>query len=255
MKPFVFSSILNVLLGAALAFALLHRDRPVPDGDQPLASQPAGSHSGEPDQRATRAAALHWSDLESDDYPTYIRNLRSIGCPEQTVRDIITADIKALYDTKLQALRKQGLTASQLAVAEETLKSEQAALVESLFAPPRVAGSSAVSAGAGSDAAGTPDVPATLTTPAAVPLVLLDPDPSLQLDQNQTKIWQRLQDKFVAAVGGEWQNPNDPGYRERWEKAQKEMDDALQAYLGDDVFNEMMRKRQHSKPGATVSTQ
>jgi hypothetical protein len=38
-----------------------------------------------------------WSEIESDDYPTYIANLRDIACPEQTIRDIIIADINALY--------------------------------------------------------------------------------------------------------------------------------------------------------------
>src|SRR5262249_55086014 len=38
-----------------------------------------------------------WQEVESPDYPTYIANLRDIGCPEQTIRDIIIADVNALY--------------------------------------------------------------------------------------------------------------------------------------------------------------
>jgi hypothetical protein len=38
-----------------------------------------------------------WSELESDDYTTFIANLRAINCPEQTIRDIIIADVNALY--------------------------------------------------------------------------------------------------------------------------------------------------------------
>lgn len=41
-----------------------------------------------------------WSELESPDYATYIANLRSIACPEQTIRDIIIADVNALYARK-----------------------------------------------------------------------------------------------------------------------------------------------------------
>ena len=44
-----------------------------------------------------RRQFLSWSHVESADYPTYIANLRSIGCPEQTIRDIIIADVNALY--------------------------------------------------------------------------------------------------------------------------------------------------------------
>src|SRR5258706_11896034 len=38
-----------------------------------------------------------WREVESADYPEYVANLRDIGCPEQTVRDIIIADVNALY--------------------------------------------------------------------------------------------------------------------------------------------------------------
>jgi hypothetical protein len=34
-----------------------------------------------------------WSQIESEDYPTYIANLRAIGCPEPTIRDIIVAEV------------------------------------------------------------------------------------------------------------------------------------------------------------------
>ena len=38
-----------------------------------------------------------WSEVESDDYATYIANFRDIGCPAQTIRDIIIADVNALF--------------------------------------------------------------------------------------------------------------------------------------------------------------
>lgn len=38
-----------------------------------------------------------WHEVESSDYETYIRNLRTIGCPEQTIRDLIVADVDQLY--------------------------------------------------------------------------------------------------------------------------------------------------------------
>ncbi len=44
-----------------------------------------------------RRQFFSWSEVESDDYPTYIKNLREIGCPEQTIRDIIIADVNALF--------------------------------------------------------------------------------------------------------------------------------------------------------------
>ena len=47
-----------------------------------------------------RRQFFSWREVESPDYPTYITNLRQIGCPEQTIRDIIIADINALYAMK-----------------------------------------------------------------------------------------------------------------------------------------------------------
>jgi LysM repeat protein len=47
-----------------------------------------------------RRQFFSWRELESRDYPIYIANLRDIGCPEQTIRDIIIADINALYTQK-----------------------------------------------------------------------------------------------------------------------------------------------------------
>lgn len=41
--------------------------------------------------------AFHWSQLESADYREYIERLRSVGCPEATIKDIIITDIMRLY--------------------------------------------------------------------------------------------------------------------------------------------------------------
>src|SRR5262245_47286113 len=43
---------------------------------------------------------FHWSQVESADYRQYIENLRGVGCPEATIRDIILTDIMRLYAAK-----------------------------------------------------------------------------------------------------------------------------------------------------------
>jgi LysM repeat protein len=48
-----------------------------------------------------RRQFFSWSEVESSDYPTYIANLRNIDCPEQTIRDIIIADVNALYARRI----------------------------------------------------------------------------------------------------------------------------------------------------------
>ncbi len=43
---------------------------------------------------------FEWSQVENGDYTIYIANLRKIGCPQATIRDIIVADVNALYAKK-----------------------------------------------------------------------------------------------------------------------------------------------------------
>jgi hypothetical protein len=45
-----------------------------------------------------------WRTVESENYRDYVANLRAIGCPEQTVRDIIVADVNALFTARRQTL-------------------------------------------------------------------------------------------------------------------------------------------------------
>lgn len=41
-----------------------------------------------------------WAEIESTDYPTYIANLRRIGCPEDTIRDIIIAEVEHMFEQR-----------------------------------------------------------------------------------------------------------------------------------------------------------
>ncbi|MCX6894793.1 MAG: LysM peptidoglycan-binding domain-containing protein [Verrucomicrobia bacterium] len=50
-----------------------------------------------------RKQFFSWSELESTDYDTYVANLRAIGCPSPTIRDIILADVNKLYDERRDA--------------------------------------------------------------------------------------------------------------------------------------------------------
>jgi LysM repeat protein len=57
----------------------------------------AGSNQPARTNVVVRRQFFSWKEVESPDYPTYIANLRDIGCPEQTIRDIIIADVNSLY--------------------------------------------------------------------------------------------------------------------------------------------------------------
>jgi len=52
--------------------------------------------------------AFHWRSVETPDYRSYVENLHAIGCPEQTVRDIVISDVNRLYASRRAALLMQG---------------------------------------------------------------------------------------------------------------------------------------------------
>lgn len=52
----------------------------------------------------TNWAKLDWRGIESEDYVKYIANLRAAGCPEETIRDLIIADVNKLYAAKWKML-------------------------------------------------------------------------------------------------------------------------------------------------------
>jgi hypothetical protein len=49
------------------------------------------------ESRPSAIPTFHWSEVESADYKEYIAKLRAVQCPEETIRDIIIADINKLY--------------------------------------------------------------------------------------------------------------------------------------------------------------
>lgn len=97
-RPLLIVSVtVNVLL--VLGWLLL---RPAP---QP--PPPATPRSLDPDQVVVRTNVhflrdyFSWTQVESQDYPTYIDNLRRIRCPEETIRDIIIADVNDLFARRM----------------------------------------------------------------------------------------------------------------------------------------------------------
>ena len=48
----------------------------------------------------TVVKTMTWETVEAPDYLDYIDNLRRIGCPEETIRDIILTEVNKLYKAK-----------------------------------------------------------------------------------------------------------------------------------------------------------
>jgi len=188
---------------------------------------------------------FHWSQLESSDYRTYIANLRGIGCPEQTLRDIITADVGSLFALKRGRLEAElGIlpgdslethSGSRPAVEAEMLRlrREETSFIGALLGPEAGA--------AGGTAETAAEAPAALVSPrqdspdavVSMPLVFQDVDlAALKLDSGQRQAIEDLRRRFVEEIGGPNQDPAAPAYRERWQQSQPLNDDLLRGFIG-----------------------
>jgi hypothetical protein len=204
--------------------------------------------------------------LQAGDYQAYIRNLRAIGCPERTVRDILSAAIGHDYDQKReesQARHAKGETGT-LDLQDEIAKlwSEQNDLLARLFGTQGSFGAD----GSVAHASGSPASPASASAPPSgrlkqvlrtstsetAPLVFVEPDPSWGLTPTQLDIWYQTRENFAEAIGGEGQDPKDPAYHQRWQEAKTEADQRLKTLFGFAQFSkwEMLTRSQMPPPPA-----
>lgn len=89
------SLLLNVALLAVLIY-FVNRTPPSRTEKNEAVARMANTNAPR-DHVIIRRQFFSWSEIESSDYNTYIANLREIGCPEATIRDIIVADVNQLF--------------------------------------------------------------------------------------------------------------------------------------------------------------
>lgn len=109
------SLLLNGTMAVAIAYWAAFRPSspPAPPAPPPsAASAPAKVKAAGTLGDAAAAAApaapakqFDWRTVESTDYKQYIENLRAIGCPEETLRDIIVADVNKLFEARRKEQR------------------------------------------------------------------------------------------------------------------------------------------------------
>jgi hypothetical protein len=177
---------------------------------------------------------FRWSQLESPDYQIYIANLRGIGCPEQTVRDIVIADVHALLTpqrNELEARRaKNGLLEHfNKERLLHSLQDQELSLISSLL------GTNSVD----EDPRASQARHERIETPAVMPLIFQPVDPmSLGLGPDQVQAIENLRRRFLDEIGGVGQDPNDPAYLERWQQSQPSIDDDLRGMIGVNAYQD-----------------
>jgi hypothetical protein len=258
------STLLNLVLIGSTGYLFVRRTdvRPVPitlgpsPGANTDAPNPRHEASAEP-----AAAAFHWSQVESDDYPTYISNLRAIGCPEQTISLIVTGELNAVYAEKrqqLEAQRSQESPGQASSLDIPKLQQEESDVIASLLGPKPASGMVPGSGTVSAQSVSASQDAAQAVTSVSVPLAFqIDPNllrangvqqlPSsngnsrpvsgpVEPNDSQTAAIDQVRQSFVSDLGGENQNPHDPGYLRRWKRAQPSADELLMALLGTELF-------------------
>ena len=189
---------------------------------------------------------FRWSQLDAKDYHDYVKNLRNIGCPEPSIRAIVTADVHAAFNVHRQKLEQQlsemarQSWASRLATVPNNidiqgeiaqLPHEEANKISDLLGIKMDPGL------AEAESTSVNESPSPEEKTVSMPMALQDIDLTpLDLDSNQLQIIDGLRRGFVSKLALATNDPNDPAYLANWQKAQPETDSRLRGLMGDSVF-------------------
>ncbi len=204
---------------------------------------------------------FHWRHLDAPDFPTFVKNLRAVGCPEATIRDIIQGELAEIYAARRQEAERELATAPEIAheVLKERLQKmtvEETSLLASLTNDGAMSGPATTGDQTGPPAAavknaemaaGQQEQGGTVLTPAAF-LVGNDPgqpgtmneislrptDPAL--DAATAQVIGGIRDGFASSLAGAGNDPSSVFYRQRWLAAQRQSDEIYSSLFGGDGF-------------------
>jgi len=192
-----------------------------------------------------------WRQLEStNDYRAYVANLRGVGCPEATIRDIVQGDVERTFARERDQLslgvagsgpwsgaNEQQLVANLL--AKPSVTAEADAPMENAASPARSGNDEAADSSSQSGNAVAP----------AYPLFLQNVNWSaLGFDAGQQATIAQVRQQFLDAVNGANQNASGQPTSgsgaaqastpaQRWQMALDNADDTLRGLLGADAYN------------------
>jgi hypothetical protein len=247
-----FSVWLNLFLLAGWLVSASLASKKTPPGAPavPPATRPAV-------QARSTAPPFRWQQLEStNDYRTYVANLRAAGCPEATIEDIVRGDARRAFEFKRHQLGLDGSGSGVWSLARER------ALTASLLGQAATAETFAGNASGpgtetrGPGTAGNVALRDSSTVPGPMQTFpLKQPSPAgrktrpvypvafrevnlaaLGFNAAQKAAVDQVRQQFVSDIGGANQNPADPAYLARWQSAQSRADDLLRGLLGNQAF-------------------
>jgi len=248
------SMILNIVLLAALCWVWMRPEKRMAEAPAQTAAETTATAGPTPKAQAA-APVFHWSQLDAADFATFVKNLRDIGCPEATIRDIVRGELREIYAEKRQEI-EQGATmpARDQKLRLQRLAQEESALVATLTGLPGDGGANAaVNDGEAPQAAAPGGEAAPVTadastfTPAAF-LVGNAPgqdghtgglsptanDP--RLNAATAEVINQMRDQFAHSLEGAGSDAASPIYRQRWRPAQRASDEIFSSMFGGDYY-------------------
>ncbi|WP_395718918.1 hypothetical protein [Prosthecobacter sp.] len=252
---------LSLMLNALLVWrGTLHQ--PIVAAETVAAEPPAPRVSARTKVEKAPPPSLNWKQVEAPDFPTYIANLRKVGCPEPTLRAIVQMELS-------QALRARQQDAGG-PINEATLVAEEKQLLESLLgvqsAAPPEASTQVAAQPAGNPAPESSARPSiTAYAPAAFLVGNAADDPVLTPEGLSTlptdstlppETLQRLGDmrrQFGEQVSSSaTSDQNEMDQERQWRKARRESDDIFISRYGGDYF---MRVQQNARLQEVLNAQ
>ena len=110
-------AVVSIVLNVGLVAGLVGLTKRQPVNPSIATEAPAATESGSQQtwrlvpvvlaEGAGTANGFDWSQVEATDFHQYMANLRGIGCPPETVRDLIIAEVNKLFAPRFAALATQ----------------------------------------------------------------------------------------------------------------------------------------------------
>ena len=100
-------SLATNLILAALIFRPGHGVATPSSGDLPAEIGAAENPSAAPNQPGVTTPAgakISWRDLQAAELKEFVRKLRAVNCPEETIKDLVLADLNRRYSKQQQSL-------------------------------------------------------------------------------------------------------------------------------------------------------
>jgi len=254
-QPFLALSLTLNLLLATMVVLSWHRTTP---DIRPAEVMTAPKTTIKPLPPAKAPPPFRWSQLETPDFATYVKNLRAIGCPELTIRDIVGGELTEIYEQKRldAATHNRGrlLEAEMLKLQTEqdnlstNLTAVAAAPAQNGTGPAMAAtqtpAATQIASGAIAAMSQVADIPVAFTYGSKLGDVVTqqgslgvsnDEASSLALDPATTNSLKAIQQDFVQSLG-DTANPDTEAYRLRWEQARRHADDLFSSRFGGDAL-------------------